>query len=142
MSYGFATVFAHNYLKGVSNLAAEFGQMASATAILVPLSLLTNQPWTLRPSFPAVISLVVLAVVNTAFAYLLYYWLIEHAGPTSTSLVTYISPVSAISLGSVIQHETYDWTAFVGFLGIAAGVLLVSRHARRERQTSVGVEAE
>ncbi len=142
VSYGFATAFAHRYVKGVSNLGAEFGQMLSASIILIPLSLAFDHPWTLHPSMEAIGALVILAVVNTAFAYLIYYWLIEHSGPTSTSLVTYISPVSAIILGALIEHESYDWTAFVGFLGIVAGVLMVSRGAPREAQPPIGVEAE
>ncbi len=142
VSYGFATVYAHKYVKGVSNLGAELGQMASASAILIPLSLLIDHPWTLHPTFPAVASLLILAVVNTAFAYLLYYWLIEHAGPTSTSLVTYISPVTAILLGAFARQERFDWTALVGFVAIVGGVASVSRGAPQEAQPPVGVEAE
>ncbi len=142
VSYGFATVFAHKYLRGVSNLAAEFGQLASAAVILVPVSLALDHPWTLRPSLPAAASLLTLALLGTAFAYLLYYWLIEHAGPTSTSLVTYISPVTSILLGASVLREQFDWTAFVGFAGIVAGVALVSRSAPEQAQPPVGVEAD
>lgn len=141
ISYGFATAFAHRYVKGVSNLGAEFGQMLSASIVLVPISLAIDHPWTLHPSIRAIGALLILAIVNTAFAYLLYYWLIEHAGPTSTSLVTYISPVSALLLGVLIGHETYDWTAFAGFAAIAAGVLLVSRGNPQKSQPPIGVEA-
>ncbi len=141
VSYGFATAFAHRYVKGVSNLGAEFGQMLSASIVLIPLSLVADKPWTLNPSTLSIVSLLILAVVNTAFAYLIYYWLIDHAGPTTTSLVTYISPVSALMLGAALGHETYDWTAFVGFAAIAVGVLLVNRGNPQPSQTTVGVEA-
>ncbi len=142
VSYGFATVFAHKYVKGVSHLGAELGQLSSAAVILLPVSLAVDHPWTLRPSWEAVAALMTLALLGTAFAYLLYYWLIEHAGPTSTALVTYISPVSAILLGALVLHESFDWTAFAGFAGIVAGVALVSRSAPQEAQPPVGVEAD
>jgi drug/metabolite transporter (DMT)-like permease len=141
-SYAFASVFAHKYVKGVSNLAAEFGQLASASVMLVPVSLVLDRPWQLTPSWPAVASLVTLALLGTAFAYLLYYWLIEHAGPTSTSLVTYISPVSAILLGALVLHETFDWTAFAGLIGIIAGVGLVTRNPTRAAAVPASAEAE
>ncbi len=142
ISYAFAGVYAHRYIRNVSHLAAEFGQLTTGAIILLPASLLHDQPWRLTPSLPAAGSLLTLALLGTAFAYLLYYWLIEHAGPTSTSLVTYISPVSAIFLGAVILHEQFDWTAFAGFASIVAGVALVSRSSPQTAQPPVGVEAE
>ncbi len=142
VSYGFATVFAHKYVKGVSTLGAEFGQMVSGAVVLIPSSLVLEHPWTLHPSPFAIGSLVILAVVNTAFAYLLYYWLIDHMGATSTSLVTYISPVVSLLLGTLVLHEVFDWTAIVGFLGIIAGVGLVTRTPAARVPVPRGAEAE
>lgn len=141
-SYGLASVIAHKYIQGVSHLTAAFGQLLSASIVLLPLSLLVDRPFGLHPSLAAMASLGTLALLGTAFAYLLYYWLIGQTGATITLLVTYIIPVSAIILGAVVLNEHFDWTAFVGLAGIIAGVGLVTRTSSALVAVPVGVEAE
>ena len=49
-----------------------------------------------------------LALVSTAFAYILYFSLIGSAGATNASLVTLIVPVSAILLGALFLGERLE----------------------------------
>jgi drug/metabolite transporter (DMT)-like permease len=127
VSYAFASIQARKHLKGFPHVSVALGQMITASAILIPASFLLDQPWTLTPTMPSLVSLLILAVVGTALAYLMYYWLIEHVGATRTSLVTYISPVIAVFLGALVLNETLHWTTFAGLLLIVAGVGLVTR---------------
>ncbi len=126
VSYALATIYARRHLKGSSPVMNSFGQMLTASAIMIPASLLIEHPWTLTPTFPSLASIVTLAVMGTAFAYLLYFWLIAHVGATRTSLVTYISPVIAVILGAVVLNEHLQWTTLVGLVLIIAGVGLVT----------------
>ena len=142
LSYGLASVIAHKYVQGVSHVTAAFGQLLTASIVLLPLSLLIDRPFGLHPSLAAIASLTTLALLGTAFAYLLYYWLIDRTGATGTSLVTYIIPVSAIILGAVILNEHFDWTVFAGLVGIIAGVGLVTRQSSTPVPIAAGVEAE
>jgi drug/metabolite transporter (DMT)-like permease len=141
-SYGLASVIAHKYVQGVSHLNAAFGQLATASLVLLPLSLTVDRPLGLSPSLAALASLGTLALLGTAFAYLLYYWMIDHTGATITSMVTYIIPVSAIVLGAVVLKEHFDVTAFVGLAAIIAGVGLVTRKSSAGVSVAVSVEAE
>ncbi len=126
LSYAFATIYARQHLKGESHIVVAFGQMLMASGILIPTSLLLERPWTLKPPPLAIGSIVTLAVVGTAFAYLMYYWLISNVGATRTSLVTYISPVIAVILGAVYLQEHLQWTTLVGLVLIVAGVAVVT----------------
>lgn len=127
VSYALATIQARKHLQGIPHVTVALGQMITASLILIPSSFLIDHPWTLAPSPAALVSLIILAVVGTAFAYLMYYWLIEHVGATRTSLVTYISPVIAVVLGIVFLSEEFVWTTVVGLVCIIIGVALVSR---------------
>lgn len=140
VSYALAAIQARKHLQGVPHTTVALGQMITASLILIPASLLIDHPWTLEPSPASLMSLFILAVVGTAFAYLMYYWLIEQVGATRTSLVTYISPVIAVFLGAIVLGEEMDWTTFVGLLFIIAGVALVSR--KRAPQATPLVTAE
>ncbi len=126
-SYALSGVIAHKYVRGLSHAATAFGQFFTAAAVMLPLSLAIDRPLGLHPSLEPILMLLTLAVLNTAVAYLFFYWLIEHTGPTTTSLVTYVSPVSALFLGWVILGERLDWTTFAGLLAIILGVALVNR---------------
>lgn len=126
VSYALATIYARRHLKGESHVQVAFGQMLTASLVLIPLSLVFDHPWTLAPTPASLASIVTLAILGTAFAYLLYYWLIAHVGATRTSLVTYISPVIAVVLGAVFLQEPLYWSTLVGLVLIIAGVGLVS----------------
>lgn len=126
-SYAIATLLARKYLQGVSHAVASLGQLGTAAIWMMPLSLAFDNPLSLRPSVAALASLLILALLGTAFAYVLYYWLIEHTGATRTSLVTYLIPITGVAWGAVLLHEAIEWESIVGLLLIIAGVAFVSR---------------
>ena len=66
------------------------------------------------------ISVITLALLCTAVAYLLYFWLIEHAGPTRALTVTFLAPVFGVLWGTVLLSEPLSLSTFIGF-----GIILV-----------------
>jgi drug/metabolite transporter (DMT)-like permease len=143
-SYGLATLIAHKYLGGISHVMASTGQLVSAALLMLPLSLVFDNPFALRPSVPAISSLLILSLLGTAFAYILYYWLIEHTGATRTALVTYLIPITGIVWGALLLSEPIEWEAIVGLALIIAGVGLVNRQSAppREAMVTASVEGE
>ena len=143
-SYAVATLIAHEKLHGVSNIVAATGQLGSAALFMLPLSIAFDTPFALRPSFVASASLLTLALLGTALAYVLYYWLIEHTGATQTSLVTYLLPIAGVTWGALLLHEPFEWQALAGLVLIIAGIGLVNRSSApmAESVTRVPVEGE
>jgi drug/metabolite transporter (DMT)-like permease len=143
-SYAVATLVARKYLRGLSHVVASTGQLGTAALWMLPLSLAFDRPFALRPSLVAWGSLAILALLGTAFAYILYYWLIEHTGATRTALVTYLIPITGVLWGALLLREPIEWEAIVGLALIIAGVGLVNRHSAptREALLSVPVEGE
>ncbi len=133
-SYGLATVIAHKYLDGVSHVVAATGQLGSAALCMIPLSLLFDGPLSLRPSLPAVGSLLILTLMGTSFAYILYYWLIEHTGATRTALVTYLIPITGIFWGAALLGEVIAWESIAGLLLIIVGIAFVNRTSAPRRE--------
>ena len=66
-----------------------------------------------------------LALLSTAFAYLLYFTIVARAGATNASLVTLIVPVSAILLGAIFLGEHLELFEFAGIVLIAIGLLTI-----------------
>ena len=66
-----------------------------------------------------------LALLSTALAYIVYFRLLSAVGATNLLLVTFLIPVSAILLGTIILGERLVWSQFVGMALIALGLLTI-----------------
>ena len=127
LSYAFAGVFGRRFRElGVSPVATATGQVTASTLILAPVALLVETPWTLAmPSAPVWLSVLGLALLSTAFAYILYFRILAKAGATNVLLVTLLVPVSAILLGALILGERLEPRHFAGMALIAAGLAAI-----------------
>lgn len=125
--YAFGGVYSRKF-KHLAPLQAATGQIVAAAALLVPLSLLIDRPWTLSMPAPGVLaSLLVMALVNTALAYVVYYRMLASAGVTYISLVTFLIPVVAVLLGAVFLGEQVTIRALVGMAIIGLGLAAADR---------------
>jgi len=127
LSYGFSGVFGRRFkAMGIPPLATAAGQVSASSMILLPLALVVDRPWTLEmPSTGAILSLVALALVSTAFAYLIFFRLLARAGATNVGLVTFLIPVSAILFGVVLLGETLEPRHVAGMALIGSGLVLI-----------------
>ncbi|MEM4782074.1 MAG: DMT family transporter [Halalkalicoccus sp.] len=75
----------------------------------------------------AIGALAYLAVVSSAFGFLLYFDLLERLGPIEINLVSYVVPVVAAVAGWLLLAETIDAATIAGFLVIFAGFCLIKR---------------
>lgn len=123
-SYAVATVFARRNLHHVNPMTASFGQIAMGFLFLVPFSL-SERPWTMHPSLIAIIALLVLSVVGTALAYLIYYRLLQEGGATLASSVTFITPLFGVFYGFLFLSEQMSWTLLAALICILGSVLLI-----------------
>lgn len=105
-------------------LIASAGVLLLASAMMVPLALVLDRPWSLMPSVASIASVVWLGIGATGVATLCYFALIGSAGPTFTSLVNYMSPCVALLLGVIILNEEPGPNAYAGLALILSGIAL------------------
>ena len=111
--YGIAGNAAKVYLGGLPALATATGSQIGATIALIVPALLT---WPAQmPSLRAWLALVAVGVLCTGVAYILYFRLIEEAGPARALAVTFVVPVFAVIYGAAFlgEHVT-AWMLFCG----------------------------
>jgi len=126
VSYAVALIFSRRSFKGVPPAIVATGQLTASTVIMIPLVLLWNGPAGLFDASAHVWAAVAaLALVSTAFAYLLYFGLIGSAGATNASLVTLLVPVSAILLGLVFLGERLELFEIAGMVLIGLGLATI-----------------
>jgi drug/metabolite transporter (DMT)-like permease len=125
---------------GVSPLSVTTGQLTAGALMMMPLSLIVDRPWLHHfPPLSAWGAITALALLCTAFGYVLYFRLIETSGATNALLVTLLVPPVAILLGFLFLGEKLAPQDFFGLgliaLGLAAidGRLVSALQQRRLR---------
>jgi drug/metabolite transporter (DMT)-like permease len=79
------------------------------------------------PSPSVVASVVVLAVICTAAAFLVFAALIDEIGPVRATVITYVNPAVAALLGTLVLHETLTPPMIAGFALVIVGSTLATR---------------
>jgi drug/metabolite transporter (DMT)-like permease len=138
LSYAVAGIYGRRFKAlGLAPLEIATGQVtASAVLLLLPM-LLIDRPWELEmPSAQALLALAGLALLSTAFAYILFFRILAVAGATNLLLVTFLIPVTAIVLGTAFLGETLALRHFVGMALIGIGLAAIDGRvfARRRRR--------
>ena len=114
-------------LPGVGVVAVS---LAGAALAYIPIVLFTGSWPTAWPSTDVVVSIVVLAVVCSALAFILMVALITEIGPMRATTITYVNPAVAILAGVIVLHETISVWTVVGFVLVLAGSWLVTQRRK------------
>lgn len=94
------------------------------------------------PSREALASIVILAVVCRAVAFLLFAALVREVGPVRSTVITYVNPAVAAVLGVAILGETLTPAMVVGFALAIAGSTLATRRPEPPEAEAAAIEAE
>ncbi len=124
VSYAFAGVYSSRAFKGERPMDMAIGQQLGASVIMIPLAAATMPDAV--PSTSVILSVLGLAVLCTAAAYLLYFALIRNVGPVKTLSVTFLIPVFGIVWGVLFLGETVTPGTIVGLVIILVSVALVA----------------
>jgi drug/metabolite transporter (DMT)-like permease len=117
LCYGIAGNATKVYLSGLPPLATATGSQLGATILLALPAALT---WPAHmPSLQAWLALVAVGVLCTGIAYILYFRLIEEAGPARALAVTFVVPVFAVIYGAIFLAE-----AVTGWMVLCGGVVV------------------
>lgn len=122
LCYGTAASVAKRYMAGLPSLVSATGSQIGASIALIPLTVLY---WPSHaPSLQAWGAVVVLGVVCTGLAYILYFRLIERAGPARALAVTFAIPAFAVFYGVLLLGESVTAWMVICALVIIAGTTL------------------
>jgi drug/metabolite transporter (DMT)-like permease len=124
LGYGFAANYTKRFLQGVPPLAAATGSQLTAALVLAPPAAWMWPAAT--PSATAWWSLLALAVLCTALAYLMYFRLIANIGPAKAITVTFLIPAFAVLWGALFLNEALTLSMALGCAVILLGTGLVT----------------
>ncbi|MDA9403771.1 DMT family transporter [Bradyrhizobium sp. CCBAU 45389] len=130
--YACAAIFGRSF-KGLDPMAPAAGSLLAGAAVLIPASLVVEQPWTLSPSLSSVLALLALATFSTAAAFAIYFRLIQTLGSVGTTAQAYLRVPIGVAISVAFLGETLSRTAWIGLacvvLGVAAMTIPAGRRA-------------
>ncbi len=113
------------YLSDLPSLGVTAASLGLTALVYLPFALLQLPArW---PAWNVVGSVVGLAVVCTAAAFLLFFALIAEVGPVRATVITYVNPAVAVALGVTLLGEPFTVGVGVGFALVLAGSVLATR---------------
>lgn len=128
LCYASGPLIANRKLDGVPSVAVTAASLSLAAIVYAPLAAL-DWPSSV-PSGKVLLSLAGLAVICTAAAFLIFFGLISEVGPARASVITYINPAIAVSLGVAVLGERVTPTMLLAFGTILVGSVLATRPSR------------
>lgn len=124
--YAFAAIYGRN-LRHLPPLVTAAGTLSIASLVLVPLALIADKPWTLKPELASVVAAALLSVLCTAVAMMIYFRLINNLGSLATSSQSYLRSIVAVLLGVFVAGELLSPLVIVGVSLALTGVILINK---------------
>jgi drug/metabolite transporter (DMT)-like permease len=124
MGYACGPLIVNRQLSDADPLGPVTAAMAIASIILLPFGIGDFPSQT--PSGEALLAVVVLGLVCSATAFLVFFRLIAEVGPSRATVITYVNPVVALALGVAVLGESITAGAVAGLLLILAGSWLAT----------------
>lgn len=134
ISYGFGNVFSRVKFAGAEPMKTATGQMIAAAVLVSPILFTDTASGMVYTDI--LLLLMVLGIVCTALAFILYFKLISHIGSVNTSMVTILVPVFGILWSAIFLNEPITLTLLIGLLFIVGGLVLVLRPASVKADTA------
>src|ERR671911_2366552 len=131
LSYALGATYAKRSFSGIPPLGMAIGQLSGAVVLLLPMAVVSVPER--APSTVVTFSMLGLAFLSTAVAYLIYFRLIENVGPTSTVTVTLLVPVFGLLFGVLLLEEPFGPGTLAGLGVILTSVVLITGIAPRKK---------
>jgi drug/metabolite transporter (DMT)-like permease len=128
--YAGAAIFSRGF-RDLDPMAPAAGSLLCGAVILIPVSLVVDRPWTLAPSMSSMLALSGLAVFSTAFAFVIYFRLIQTLGSVGTTAQAYLRVPIGVALSVLFLGESLTPTAWIGLGCVVIGVAAMTIPTRK-----------
>ncbi|RCW85344.1 DMT family transporter [Phyllobacterium bourgognense] len=137
ISYAAAAIFGRGF-KGLDPMMPAAGSLLCGAVLLIPVSLVVDQPWTIVPSTHSILALLGLSIFSTALAFVIYFRLIHTLGSVSTTSQAYLRVPIGVGIGVLFLGESLNPTAWIGLVCVIAGVAAMTLPTRRRAAITAG----
>lgn len=119
-----SVIILNKYLREIESVETTVSQLGVAALVLLPYVLVTVDIQTLTFDKKTIFLLLFVGIVNTGFAYVLYFSSLSELSGQTAAIFSYIDPVTAILLSAILLHECMSVLQIVGALFILGATLI------------------
>lgn len=138
--YALGPVVLTRWLSDLPSLGVIAAALGISALIYIPVVALDGGVPAAMPAPRIVVSVVLLAVVCTAAAFMMLFFLVAEIGPVRATTITYLNPAVAIVAGALVLGEQVTGWTIMGFALVLAGSYLVNRRPGRRAEPAPSAE--
>lgn len=127
--YAASTVTAKRFLRGVHSMQITLPSLLSSLTLMIILTVSSTGTITIPHKPMTWLACIWMGIIGMGLAQQVWFWLIGHWSASRLSMVTYVFPVAALTLGVIFLGERLSWELIVGGGMIIGGIILVNRAA-------------
>jgi drug/metabolite transporter (DMT)-like permease len=121
ISFACATIFGLR-LSDYDPMVVAAGSLLFGGLILLPVALIVDHPWTLRPNLQALVALVTVGIFSSALGLMLFYMCLTRLGTLTTNAQGYLRIPIGVGLSVLLLGESVPSNLALGLLLVMAGV--------------------
>jgi drug/metabolite transporter (DMT)-like permease len=121
ISFACATIFGLR-LTDYDPMVVAAGSLLFGGLILLPVSLIVDHPWTLRPTAEAMVATAAMSIFSSAFGLMLFYMCLTRLGTLTTNAQGYLRIPIGVGLSVVLLGESVPANLALGLVLVMAGV--------------------
>ena len=121
ISFACATIFGLR-LSDYDPMVVAAGSLLFGGLVLLPMSLIIDHPWTLRPTVEALVAIVSIGIFSSAFGLMLFYMCLTRLGTLTTNAQGYLRIPIGVGLSVLLLGETVPSNLALGLVLVMAGV--------------------
>ena len=129
LGYSIGPLIANRKLSHLPPVAVNTVCLGAAALVYAPFAALTFPKQV--PSVEVLLALAALGVICTGAAFLVFFRLIAEVGPARATVITYVNPAVAVTLGVTVLGEQFTPAMAGAFALILGGSVLATRGGRR-----------
>lgn len=107
-------VILNKFLKGISGRDSAIVQLSVSAIFLLPYVIFTEKMSLVGVSSQSIILLLILGVVHTGIAYLLYFTVIQKIESQTVAIYSYVDPIFAIFMSAIVLNESMSLLQVIG----------------------------
>ncbi|HMM90799.1 DMT family transporter [Bradyrhizobium sp.] len=133
ISFAFATIYGLR-LAEYDPMVVAAGSLLFGGLILLPLALIVDHPWTLRPTTEAMAATVAMGIFSSAFGLMLFYMCLTRLGTLTTNAQGYLRIPIGVGLSVLLLGESVPGNLALGLVLVMAGVAAMTIPAASYRK--------
>jgi RarD protein len=133
-----SVILMNKFLRGLTGIESSSTQLVIASAVLLPYVLLTEKISFSAFTGQTVLLILTVGIIHTGVAYLLYFSAMQKLPGQTIALLSYIDPITAILLSSLILGEVMSPLQILGAL-LILGSTCVSEFSGSKKKIETAV---